>query len=164
MSRDFNRPRQVFCARQLIRKHEREQIFRGHALKLGRNLAAAAPARDRQRARRIPTPANREHWRVKQCLRQHVANRFGIQIIENRLERETMRWPKRKHDRIFGRGSLQLKIKAATKALAQGESPGSIQATAERRVNYDMCAAVLIKESLDDDLLLSGHHAESNLG
>src|SRR4051794_12554237 len=74
-----------------------------------------------------------------------------------------MRWPKRKHDRIFGRGSLQFKIKAATESFPQRQSPGAVQATAEWRVNYDVRTAILIKESFRDDLLLRRHHAESNL-
>src|SRR2546423_9424162 len=74
-----------------------------------------------------------------------------------------MRWPKRKRDRIFGRGSLQFKIKAATEPFPQRQSPGAVQATAEWRVNYDVRTTVLIKESFGDDLLLRRHHAQRDL-
>ena len=76
MCRNFYWAAQVFSARELIGKHQREQIFRGHPLQLRCNLPAAAPTRNRQRARRVPAPANIEHGRVEQRLRQHIADAF----------------------------------------------------------------------------------------
>src|SRR5438094_783850 len=58
---------------------------------------------------------------------------------------------------------LQLKVERPAEAFAQRESPRTIQATAERRMNYDVRAAVLVKESFDDDLFLRRHRAEGNL-
>ncbi len=58
---------------------------------------------------------------------------------------------------------MQLEIESATEALAQRQAPGAIQVAAERRMNHDVRAAVFVKESLGDDLLLRGHHAERQL-
>ena len=66
-----------------------------------------------------------------------------------------MRRPEREHDRIFGRRSLQLKIERPAEPLSQGQAPGAIQTTAERRMNHDVRAAVLIKP-LGNDLFCVG--------
>src|SRR5258708_33619607 len=98
MNGDFNWARQVFRARDLIRKYESQKIFGGHALKLRRDFPSAAPTRNCQRARRVPAPANIEHGRVQQRLSEDVADRLRVEIAEDRLQRETMGWPQRKHD------------------------------------------------------------------
>ena len=75
-----------------------------------------------------------------------------------------MRRPKRKHDRVFRGRRLQLEIERATETLAQRQTPGAIQTAAEGRMNHDVRAAVFVKEALDNDLFLSRHHAQRQLG
>src|SRR5205085_7599842 len=57
---------------------------------------------------------------------------------------------------------LQLQIETAAEALTQCESPGAIESAAEWRVNHDMRAAVFVKKSFDNDLLLRGHRSQRN--
>src|SRR5581483_9076327 len=96
-------------------------------------------------------------------LDQNVANRFRVQVTEDRVEWKTVRWPKREHNRVFGGRCLQFKIETATETLAQGQTPGAIQTAAERRMNDDMRADIVLKETLDDYVLLRRHHAESEV-
>src|SRR5205823_11412927 len=94
---------------------------------------------------------------------QNIANALRIKKLEDCFEWKAVRRPKRKNNRILCRGCLQLKIERPAEAFAQRESPRAIQATAERRMNYDVRAAVLVKESFDDDLFLRRHRAERDL-
>ena len=101
----------------------------------GRHFFAPAP-QDRQRARDVPAPANIPHRRVEQRLTQKLAHSFRVQIVKNLVERETVRWTKRKHYRIFGGRGLQFEVELATKTLAQRQSPGAIETAAKRRMQH----------------------------
>jgi hypothetical protein len=57
---------------------------------------------------------------------------------------------------------LQLKIEAATESFAEREPPRTVQSAAERRMNDDVRAAILVKKPLGDDLLLRRHRAQRN--
>ena len=164
MTRDFDRPGQVFRTRNLIGKNQGQKIFRRHALKLRCDFSTAAPTWNRQRPRRIPTPANIEHGRIQQGLSQHITDSLRVEVAEDCLERKTMGRTEREHDRVFGCGRLQLEIERTTEALAQRQTPGAIQMAAERRMNHHVRAAVFIKEALGDDLFLSRHHTQRQLG
>src|SRR5438093_10266229 len=74
-----------------------------------------------------------------------------------------MSWTKRQNDRVFCRGSLQLKIERAAETFAQSQPPSPIQTAAKRRMNHDVRAAVLIKEALGNDVFLRRHDAERQL-
>ena len=74
-----------------------------------------------------------------------------------------MRRPERKNNRVFCSRRLQLKIERPTEAFAQREPPRTIQTAPERRMNYDVRAAVFVKKSFDDDLFLRRHRAERDL-
>ena len=58
-----------------------------------------------------------------------------------------MSWPKREYHRIFRRRSLQLKIKLATKTLAQRQAPGAIEPAAKRRMHHQLHAAAVIEKA-----------------
>jgi hypothetical protein len=70
-----------------------------------------------------------------------------------------MRWTKREYDGIFRGCSLQLKIKLDTKALAQRQTPGAIETAAKRRMHHELHAAAIVKESLQNQIVLRRHHA-----
>ena len=65
-----------------------------------------------------------------------------------------MRRGQRQHDGVLGRRRLQLEVERAAEALAQCQSPGAIDATAEGRVNDQLHAAGFVEEALEDDRLL----------
>src|SRR3954469_21606502 len=71
-----------------------------------------------------------------------------------------MRRSERQNDRVFRTPRLQFEIESAAQSLSQRESPGAIQATAERRMNHDVRAAVFVKETFDDDVLLRWHDSQ----
>ena len=48
------------------------------------------------------------------------------------LEREAVRRPEREHDAVLERGGLELEVELAAEALAQRESPGPVDARADR--------------------------------
>src|SRR6266566_7113287 len=61
---------------------------------------------------------------------------------------------------VVGGCSLQLKIEAATEALAQSQSPGLVDARTQRRVDHQLHAAAFIEETLGDDGALGGNIAQ----
>ena len=79
------------------------------------------------------------------------------------VERKTVRWPKRKHDRIFSGRRLQFEIELAAKTFAQRQSPGAIQPAAKRRMQHQLHAAAVVKESFEHEIVLRRHHAQHNL-
>ena len=84
--RDFPRTLDVLEAGDLIRKHDRNQIFGLVTLPLRRNFLAVTHALHRQSSRCIPAPSNFEHRRIQQGLGQNVSHRFGTQVGSYRLE------------------------------------------------------------------------------
>src|SRR5687767_3174520 len=83
--------------------------------------------------------------------------------MENVVKRKTVRWPKREHDRIFSRSSLEFEIELATKPFAQRESPGTIETTAKRRMQHQLHAAAVVKKPFEHQVLLRRHHPEHDL-
>ena len=79
------------------------------------------------------------------------------------VERKTVSWTKRKNDRIFGGRSLQFKIELAAEAFAQRQSPGAIQPAAKRRMQHELHAAAVVKESFEHEIVLRRHHAKHDL-
>ena len=141
---------QIFGAGDLIRENGSQQIVGAHALDGRRNLAAAAEAQDRQRARGIPAPARGEHRRIQQGLRQHVFDGLRLQELEDQFERKGVLLGERDVDAVVGGGGLQLEIERTAEALAQRETPGPIDARAERGVQDELHAAGFIEESFGD--------------
>src|SRR5689334_8998441 len=83
--------------------------------------------------------------------------------MEYIIQRKTVRWPKREHDRILSRRRLQLKVELATESLPQSQSPRTIQTTAKRRVQHELHTAAIIKKSLKDEIILRRHHTQHDL-
>ena len=61
---------------------------------------------------------------------------------------------------VVGGRRLQFEIEAAAEALAQRQSPGFVDASAERRVDDQLHAAAFVEEALGDDGGLSGNIAQ----
>ena len=121
---------------------------------------AAALARQRQRTRRVPAPANREHRRVEQRLHEQVAHSFGIQITKNFVERKGMLRAERNDDGIVRRGGLQLEVERAAKTFAQREAPRAIDSIAERRMQHELHPAGFVEETFHHERLLRRNHTQ----
>ena len=150
----------VLLAGGLIRKHRGQQIVGAHALNLRRHFPPAGEAQDGERARRVPSPAHFEHRRRQHRLRQHLFDGFLAQELEDELERKAVLIAERDDDAVVGRGRLQLEVERAAEALAQRESPRSVDARAERRVQHELHAAPFVEESFGDDGVDAGQRAE----
>ena len=66
----------------------------------------------------------------------------------------------RNDDRLFVGGGLQFEAEPAAEPLAQGQSPGAVDAAAERCVQHELHAAAFVEEPLGDDPLLRRHGAK----
>ena len=108
--RDFAVADNMLQTSQLIRKNRSQQIFRFHSLEGRGELRATAKTRNGERTSRVPTPANREHWRVEERLDKKIANSLGIEVSENFVERKRMLRSKRDNDRVVGGSGLQFEI------------------------------------------------------
>src|SRR5881296_266831 len=125
-------------AGELVWENCRQKIFRFHALQWRGEFRSATETRDGQRSGRVPAPANSEHRRIEQSLNEQVANRFGIQITKNLLQRKRVLRAERNHNRVIGRRCLQLEIERTTKTFSQCETPRPIDSAAERRVQNQL--------------------------
>ena len=83
-----------------------------------------------------------------------------MQIARGLRELEAMRVGQRQHDVIFGRCGLQFEVERSAEPLAQGQTPGAIDAAAEGRMNDQLHAAGLVEESLENDRIKRGQAAE----
>ncbi len=151
---------EVLPACDLVREHRGDQVFGAHSLQRRRDLLAAAKARQRERGTRDPAPARGEHRRIEHRLDEHVAHRARAQVARDGGELEAVARGKRKHDRVLGRGRLQLEVELPAEALAQREPPRPIETASERRVDDELHAAGFVEEPLENDRRLRGHRAE----
>ena len=58
----------ILQAGQLIRENSSQEVFRFHPLQRRRDLASSPLTRQREGARRVPSPSNSKHWRIEQVL------------------------------------------------------------------------------------------------
>ncbi len=70
----------------------------------------------------------------------------------------------RQHDRVFGRGRLQLKIELAAEPLAQRQTPGAVDAAAQRRMNDQLRTARLVEEAFEHDGVARRQLGQRRLG
>ena len=157
---DFAVTGDIFEAGELVGKHGGDEILRLHALPWRRHFAPATLTRQRQGARRVPTPANGKHRRVQQRLHQYVTHRFAVQITKDFSQRERMLGAERENNRVVRRRRLQLKIERAAEPLAQCQSPRAVHPDAERRVNNQLHPAGLVKEPFHHKFLLRWNNAQ----
>ena len=143
--------RQVLRARELVREHRGQQVFRVGALELRRRLLAVAEPPNRERDRRVPAPVRAEDRCIEHGLHEHVAHGGAREITRHFVEREAVHRAERDHDRVLERRRLQLEVETPAEALAQREAPGAIHARAERRVDHEVRVADLVEEALEDD-------------
>ncbi len=110
-------------------------------------------ASQRKRVAKMGEPVSTACWRT-------VLDGFGLKEVEDIGEREAVLLGERDVDAVVGGGGLQFEVEAAAEALAQGQSPGAVDARSEGCVDDQLHAAALVEEALGDDGALSGHGSE----
>ena len=80
-----------------------------------------------------------------------------MQELKNIGQRKAVLLGERDVESVVGSGRLQFEIEAAAKALAQGESPGLVDAAAKWRVDDELHPSAFVEEAFRDDCLLRGY-------
>ena len=80
------------------------------------------------------------------------------------FQREAVGLAETENDRVLGHRRLQLEVELAAEALAQAQSPGAVDAAAERAVHDQLHAAGFVEEALQDNGVLGGQLPEHTLG
>ncbi len=151
---------QILRTGDLVGEHRGQQIFQLHPLQRRGDLAPAAEARQGQRVGGIPAPAHAEQRRVQQRLHQQLQRRRRMQSARDLFQREAVPGRQRQHDRVLGGRRLQFEIEDAADALAQGRTPGAIDAAAVHAVDHQLGAAAGVEEALQHDASLRGQRAQ----
>ena len=74
-----------------------------------------------------------------------------MKVTRNIAKLEAVRGGQRQHDVVLGRRRLKLEVELAAEALAQRQTPGAIDAAAERRMNDELHPARFVEEALKHD-------------
>ena len=157
VTRNFELTHDVFLAAGQQRKDACQKVVRAEPLQVRRDLFAHVPARNNQRAVRVPPPADLKHRNVKQRLLDAAADVSRVEHCEHRFERKAVLRPERQNKTVVIGCCLKLKIKRATKTLPHRQTPRVRDPRAERSVNDHLHSARLVKEAFEDDSLLSRH-------
>src|SRR5260370_14673996 len=134
-----------------------QQVIRAHTLDGRGNFLPVSKADQGQRTSGVPTPARCEQWRRERRLFQHFPRRRRMEEMKNVRQGEAVLLGERNIQPIVCRRSLQLEIEGTTEALSQRQSPGLVDSSAERGMNYKLHAAALIEEAFSDNGVLRGH-------
>ena len=149
---DFDVALDVFKAGGDVGEDGGEEIVAAHALDLRGNFFAVLKAEEGERAVGVPAEAGGEDGRAgEDGLLENVFDGFGLEEVEDIGEGEAVLLGEGDVDAIVGGGGLQFEVEAAAEALAQGESPGAVDAGAEGSVDDELHAAAFVEEALGDD-------------
>ena len=140
-----------------------EEVVGAHALDGGGDALAARLPEEREGAGGRPSPAQREDGGLQDGLREDVLRAGGIEVGEDVLDGEGVLGAERDIDALVGCGGLQFEVESGAEALAEGESPGAVEAASERGVDDQLHAAGLVEEALGDEFLVGGDDAEHAL-
>src|SRR5258708_10558588 len=95
---DFDVALDIFLAGSDVGEDGGEEIVGAHALNLKGNLFAAAEAQQGQGALGVPAPAGGEDWRIQSGLFENWLDAFGVEILEDVGQGETV---------LFGQGNVE---------------------------------------------------------
>ena len=122
----------VFKAGGYVGEDGGEEIIAAHALNLRRNLLAVLKAEECEGAVGVPTEAGGEDGRAgEHGLLKDVLDGFRLEEVEDIGEGEAVLFGERDVDAVVGGRGLELEVEAAAEALAQGQSPGAVDARSE---------------------------------
>src|SRR5271163_1150612 len=125
----------IFLTGGDIGKNRCEQIIRAHALNLRRHFLAALKTQQGKRSRGIPSPARPKDRRSQRRLLQNRRHGFRMQKLKNIGQRKAVLLGQSYVQSVVGGRSLQFKVEATAKTLAQRQSPGLVNASAEWRMD-----------------------------
>src|SRR5580692_3767787 len=157
---DLNVSRNIFLARSDVREHRGQQIVRAHALNLRWNFLATLKTQQRESAIRIPAPAGAEYRRSQSGLLEDRLNRLRIQKMKNVGQRKTVLLGQRDVQSIVCGRSLQFEVEATAETLTQGQTPGLVDPSSERRMYHQLHPAAFIEETFGNNCLLRGHSSQ----
>ncbi len=156
--------RDVLQARDLVGEHLGDEVLGDRPLYLRRHSVPAPAPQHGQGDRRVPAPAHLEHGRVEEGLDQDLPDGLCVEIAEDVVEGETVCGAQGQDDGILVRRSLQLEVEGPAETLAQGQSPGPVDAASEGTVEHEVHIAGLVEEPFRHQVLLGRDHAEGRLG
>ncbi len=157
-------PVEIFGAGRLIGEHGGQQIVGAHALDRRRHLAAAArSAAPPAPARRSSASARRTSAQSSSACVSTCSTVAGFRKLKTSSSGKECCSLEREHDPVVGGRGLQFEIEGAAEALAQRQSPGAIDARAERRVDHQLHAAGFVEEALGDHGVLRRQRAQRAL-
>src|SRR6476620_12591146 len=94
-------------------------------------------------------------------MQQHFPHRLRMEIAEHGFQRETVFFAERDDQTVVGGCSLEFEIKGDTEALAQGQSPGLVDAPTEGGVNDKLHSAAFVEKPFSHDGGLRGDRSEN---
>ena len=150
-------PNDVLAAGGDVGKDRGEQVVGPDALDLWRNFLAALKTQQGQRAGCVPAPAGAEDGRCQRCLLQDRRHCFGMQKLKNIGQRKAVLFGESDVQAVVGGGRLQFEIESAAEALAQRQSPGLVDAAAERGMNDELHASAFVEKAFGNDRRLGRH-------
>jgi hypothetical protein len=153
-------PAVVVLTADLLGEHRGNQVFGPGARDGWRHPLAMLHPRERQRATSGPPKAGTEDGRLQHRLGQHPLSRRRRDEVEDVEQGKAVLLAQRKQNAVVARGSLQLEVEGSAKRLAQGHTPGAIDAGPERRVQNQLHAPRLVEEAFGDHAGRSGHGAQ----
>ena len=137
-----------------------EEVVGAGALDLRGDAFALLHAEELQAAAGGPAPAVLEEGRGDGGLLEELVGGVLGEEVEDVGEREAVLLGEGDVDAVVGGGGLELEVEAAAEALAQGEAPGFVEASAEGGVEDELHAAAFVEEALGDDGGFGGDGAE----
>ncbi len=154
-------PFDVLLTRRGVGEDGRQQIVGLHALNRQRHPFAAAESGERERSTGVPAEARAEDRRRQHSLLEHILHARGAQESKDVGERKAVLLGQGDVDSLIGCRRLQLEVERHAEPLSQRKPPRAVDASAERRVEHELHAAALVKESLGDDTRLRRDAAEN---
>jgi len=97
-----------------------------------------------------------EQGDIEQSLGQQPVPRGAAKEVFDVLQGKAVHGAQGEDDAIVQCRSLELEIEGAVEPLAQGQSPGAVEARAVRRMHHQMHVADFIEEAFEDDAILGG--------
>jgi hypothetical protein len=147
---------QILGTGDLVGENDRQPVLSVAALGLRRHLAAVILRRTGSEAVAFQRQRVPKH-RVQQGLQQHVTRSGVLQPVLHFLQREDLAGAKRQHDALFQGAGLQLDVELAAHALAQGQSPGFVDAGAVGRVDHQVGVSHFVDETFEHEVTRVAH-------
>ena len=155
---------EVLLATDLGGEDGGHEVVAAHALEEGGYALAVALTGDGERARGVPAPARGEEGDVEDRLLDERGGVARIHPGKGLGEGPGVLGTGGEEDRIVVGGGLELEIEGRAELLAEGESPGAVNARTEGGVDDELHAAGVVEEALEDDVGVGGDDAEAVAG